>query len=390
MRLRLAPLVLGVALALGASIGVGEGPAWAGPDPSKLKAAAESFEAGARAFKDKKYQEAAAHFEAADSAVPGAKALRLAIRARDEAGQSSRAATLAALALDRYADDSETRDLANEVIGKYGKALYKVEISCASPCLLAVGTHIVHGEAATRRVIYVEPGSAPIGASFIGNLTAPEQTVKAVAGGSTSVRFAPAKDAGGPAPGPGPDNPPTGEGGASTTGTGGAAGTGGAPATSGAGGDTSAGGDSGGGTETPPADDDWRITPVPFFIGLAVTAGLGGATIWSGVDTLNNPGTDAVRAACAGQSTDCPLYQDGEAAELRTNVLIGATAGAAALTVIFAIVSDWDGDPEPSDASAEAAGVHVDPPRLWVTPGNGNERGNDRAAAFGATVEGRF
>ncbi len=152
MRLRLAPLVLGMALSLGTSLGVGEGSAHAGPDPGKLKAAAESFEAGARAFKEKKFQEAAAHFEAADSAVPGPKALRLAMRARDEAGQASRAATLAALGLDRHSDDAETRELANEILGKYAKTLQKVEISCVSPCLLAVGTHIVHGEASTRRV----------------------------------------------------------------------------------------------------------------------------------------------------------------------------------------------------------------------------------------------
>ncbi len=391
MRLRLAPLVLGMALSLGASLGVGEGSAHAGPDPGKLKAAAESFEAGARAFKEKKFQEAAAHFEAADSAVPGPKALRLAMRARDEAGQASRAATLAALGLDRHSDDAETRELANEILGKYAKTLQKVEISCVSPCLLAVGTHIVHGEASTRRVVYVEPGPAPIGASFVGNITAPEQTVKAVAGASTAIRFAPAKD-GGAEPGPGPT---TGDGGGSTAGAGGGAtGAGGASGSGGAGGSSASGGADGtggeSGAEPPPADDDWRITPVPFFIGLAVTAGLGGTTVWSGVDTLNNPGTDAVRAACAGQTTDCPLYQDGESAELRTNVLIGATAGAAALTVIFAIVADWDGDPEPEEAPSDAAGLHVDPPRLWVTPGNGNEQAIDRGPSFGATVEGRF
>src|SRR5256885_1314583 len=74
----------------------------AGPDAGKLRDAADSFEAGARAFKDKHFEEAATHFEAADAAVPSEKSLRLAIRARSEAGQGARASSLAALALDLY------------------------------------------------------------------------------------------------------------------------------------------------------------------------------------------------------------------------------------------------------------------------------------------------
>ena len=112
----------------------------AGPDAQKLKHAAESFESGARAFKDGKFEEAAAHFEAADSEVPGPKALRLAIRARDEAGQDARAATLASLALERYPDDPETRKVAEEELAKVGSSLHKLQVSCASPCLLALAS----------------------------------------------------------------------------------------------------------------------------------------------------------------------------------------------------------------------------------------------------------
>ncbi|HTJ81761.1 MAG TPA: hypothetical protein VL400_08545, partial [Polyangiaceae bacterium] len=313
---------------------------------------------------------------------PSSKALRLAIKARDEAGQASRAATLAALALDRYPDDGETKQLAEDAIAKLGKGLYRVEVSCASPCLLASGSHIVHGEAATRRVVYVDPGSTTLGASFVGNITAPEQTLSATAGGSTSIRFAPAKDGGVGASGAGG----AGAGGASA----GGASAGGA---SSGGGPTEGPGDAGDGgdmADAPKGDGDWRISPVPFFIGLAVTAGLGGTTIWSGVDTLNNPGTDAVKKACAGKGEDCPLYQDGQANELRTNILIGATAGAAAVTVIFAIVADWDGDPEPADKAGEDnTAVRLSPPRLWVSAGGANS-GPDQGSGFGATLEGRF
>ena len=76
----------------------------------------------------------------------------------------------------------------------------------------------------------------------------------------------------------------------------------------------------------------------------------GGTTIWSGIDTINNPGADAVREECAGQGEECELYQEGQSKELRTNALIGATAGVAAVTLVLAIVTDWDGDPDPAAA----------------------------------------
>ncbi|MCC6526574.1 MAG: hypothetical protein IT373_28255, partial [Polyangiaceae bacterium] len=78
-----------------------------------------------------------------------------------------------------------------------------------------------------------------------------------------------------------------------------------------------------------------------FFVSLVATVGVGATTIWSGVDTVKNPGADAVRAACQGLGSDCPEYQDGRQKQLRTNVLIGVTAGLGVLTAVFAGVSDW-------------------------------------------------
>jgi hypothetical protein len=326
--MRFGPVALALALTFTAATA-----AHAGPDPSKLRAAADSFEAGAKSYKDGKHEEAAAHFEAADAAVPSSKALRFAIRARAEAGQASRAATLAALALERYSDDAETKKLATETIEKLGPGLHRAEVSCASPCLLAVGTRIVPGEANTRWVVYLDPGSQSLGASF-GKVAAPEQTIDAAAGGSSEVRFAPKKKKADPEP------PPSG---------------GGMPV----------------GTDTPddqpegpPKDDDWRIHPAPFVVGIIATAGLGGTTIWSGIDTMNNPGADAVREECRGQGEDCELYQEGQSKELRTNALIGATAGVAAVTVVLAIVTDWDGDPDPEKAAIN------EPLPLWVDVGS--------------------
>jgi len=74
-----------------------------------------------------------------------------------------------------------------------------------------------------------------------------------------------------------------------------------------------------------------------FFVGGAIaTAGLGAATIWSGLDVLSahdeykkNPTSEA--------------YNDGRSKELRTNVLIGATSVVGAATAVIAIFTDWGG-----------------------------------------------
>jgi hypothetical protein len=334
--MRFGPIALALALTFGAALD-----ASAGPDPAKLRAAADSFEAGAKSYKDGKHEEAAAHFEAADSAVPSSKALRFAIRARSEAGQASRAATLAALALERYPDDAETKKLATETVEKLGPTLHRAEVSCASPCLLAVGPRIVHGEAATRWTVYLDAGKQSVGASFLGKIAAPEQSVDAEPGGTSKVRFVP--PAGQKPP---PETPPEGGGGE--------------------------GGATGGTGEDPPPDEpksDWRIHPAPFIVGLIATAGLGATTIWSGIDTINNPGEDAVREGCRGQGEDCELYQEGQSKELRTNALIGATAGVAAVTVVLAIVTDWDGDDEP-EKDASSSPWKRGPLPLWVEVGS--------------------
>jgi hypothetical protein len=70
----------------------------------------------------------------------------------------------------------------------------------------------------------------------------------------------------------------------------------------------------------------------------------GGVTIWSGIDTVNNPGADAVKQGCVGQDESCALYQEGIGKQNRTNILIGVTAGLAAVTVVIgAFATNWGG-----------------------------------------------
>ncbi len=313
-------------------------------DPVKVKRAADEFDLGVASMKASQFDEAAQHFEAADEAVPGKKTLRLAIRARSEAGQGSRAATLAAQAIERYSDDADVAKLAKETITKFEGQLHKVQVSCASPCLLAVGTRAVHGNATTRWVLFVDPGKTTVNASFFGNTSSKPQTITATAGGKSELRFEPAE----------PTKPvipvPT-----STA-------TSNPSATSTSSSDippdiTSAP------TSTGPEADQLKskgIHPAFFITGLVLTAGAGGVLAWSGVDTLQNPGVDAVRKACAGKGPDCPEYKLGLDNQLRTNILIGATAGLGAATVLLAIFTRWSGGKPPEKTAISPTAIVLD------------------------------
>ncbi|HVY49667.1 MAG TPA: hypothetical protein VHB21_27425, partial [Minicystis sp.] len=168
------------------------------PDAAKVKTAADQFDAGVAALKQRDYEAAASRFEAADAAVPSAVALRQAMKARAEAGQGSRAATLAAQALTRYPNDTPTYKLARDTLEKLAPLLERVNVSCASPCVLAVGTRAVPGEANTRWTVYLDPGRATLSASFFGGAGDAHKDLDAKAGKAIDVRFEP-EDKSGPA-----------------------------------------------------------------------------------------------------------------------------------------------------------------------------------------------
>jgi hypothetical protein len=318
-----------VALVLGAAA-----PAFADktPDAAQVRQAAEQFDAGVTAYKQKDFEGAAARFEAADAAVPGAKTLRQAIRARQEAGQGARAATLAAQALERYPSDDVTTKLATETIAKVEPLAHRINITCASPCVLALGTRLVPGELNTRWVVFVDPGKVAIGASFFGGASSARQELTAEAGKKSDLRFEPeAKGTPKPAVVPAPATPPT-------------------------------------GSEAPPEapviepapKKGSGLHPAAFVVGAVATLGLGGVTIWSGIDTKNNPGVAAVKAQCAGQGEACPTYQEGLKKQARTNIFIGATAGTAAVTVVLAILTNWHGTRKAPGPTAEPTALITD------------------------------
>lgn len=287
------------------------------PSAERLKAAAEEFDRGRRAYLAKDFEQAAGHFENAFRDAPSKETLRLAIRARRDAKQPERAATLAAVAQEKYAGDAPTVELARETLAEASPLLAEYVIACASPCTIAVGSRVVSQSDALRHRVYLTPGAQDLGVSFQqgGSLS---KHVDGAKGSSTTLAFEPP-----PAPAPPPPAPttparPTPDDGA-----------------------------------PPPPSAEKPLGPVVFFIGAGVTVAAGAATIVSGIATVNDPGRDAVRRECVGQGEACALYQQGQDAETRTNVLLGVTIGAAVFTgVVGLLFTQWSSSPPAARAGA--------------------------------------
>ncbi len=130
-------------------------------------------------------------------------------------------------------------------------------------------------------------------------------------------------------------------------------------------------------SEGPEKEPRNGLPPAVFAVGVVATAGLGGATIWSGLDTINKPGKDKVAEEC--DDPDCDLYKQGQDKEKRTNILIGATSVVGVVTIIVgAVATDWGGKEQAAERRrVRQARRGIEP---WVTVGQG--------AAIGA--RGRF
>lgn len=318
------PWLMGSMLAMSLTVAAGAH----AQSAERIKSAAAEYDAGRRAYTDNKFEEAAIHFENAYHDAPNAQTLRNAIRARRQAGQLSRAATLSALAQTKYSDDKQTMETARETLADADAKLHKVNVTCDPECGVAADNHVVSLEDATKISLYFEPGAHTLVVSWSGDRS---KEVKIDSKPGTKQDFtlqAP----------PMPVTPPPPEGGQQP----------GGPAIV---------------TPPPPPPATKPLGPALFFVGLGLTVVSGGVLAWSGVDTINNPGTDAVKAGCVGQGESCPLYQTGRNAQLRTNILIGVTAGLGVITgVIGLFFTQW------SSPKKEAALLT---PTLSVTPQGG-------------------
>jgi hypothetical protein len=293
------------------------------PDAERLKIAAEEFDAGRRAFKVKDFESAAVHFENADRDAPAPAALQSAMRARKEAGQVARAATLGAWGMVRYPNDKSFTDYAVQVLGEADKTLHKVSIGCQPDCTVVVDNKVMPFPESASATVYLDPGPHTVVAGWSNNRHR-NSDVNAVPGGNSKLAFnAASADKAPSADTPSGSHDPT-------------------PGTEPA--------------ADRPADDDKKggLPPIVTYIGFAATAVAGGILTWSGVDTLNNPGPDHVKQVCqekGQQSTDCTsLLDEGKGKETRTNVLIGVTSVVAVTTGVIALFfTNWGGDTPQSE-----------------------------------------
>lgn len=334
--MRVALRVSLLALALCAPLGAHAQQVAAEPTPAQVRTAAEAFDLGREAYKAAEYVEAAEQFEKADNSAPSSAAIELAIRARDKAGEIDRAATLLALALKRHPGDPNLIKLGSDLERRVRGDLFQLTANCDTPCDLTVGGKIVHGPPDTQRTLFVMPGGLTVRAGWSDNRSEAKQ-IEAEKGGSGEVTFVTpttpagenmAKEPGEQAPRPVVDPTATRDEG------------------------------------TVKKSSGWP--PVIFLVSAGVTAVVGGITIWSGVDTVNNPGADRVRKECGTQGESCALYQEGLSKQRRTNILAGVTAGVGVATILIGVfATDWSGGKSPAPA-AEAAKRRR--PRVAMTP----------------------
>lgn len=258
------------------------------------------------------HAKAAELFELADSLAPAPEALRSALRSRMEAGQLKAAAGHAETLLQRYPDDEKSRELAQSTLDEVSGQFLRYEVECSpTACLLEVDGAAVGTESETHHIVYMDPGAHEVVAVF-GSQRTNSQLADGLAGERATLTFE--------AP-PIPSEPGEAE----------------KPSVGAAAADPRA----------DVADKKKGLSPGFFAVAGIATLGLGGATLWSGLDVL------AAHDEYEKNQTQ-KAYEDGLDKQRRTNILIGATAAAGAATVVFAILTKWK-----SDDSAVRAGVDV-------------------------------
>jgi hypothetical protein len=276
------------------------------PSAEKVHFAMEEHDLGYRAYRDGHFDEAATHFENAYFAAPNPAELRSAIRAHHDAKQLARAATLAAIAKRKYPDDAETTKLADSTLAEARPSVYEVRISSSLECSVAVDAKVVSTERVKDFRFYVTPGAHGLDVSWAED-RAKHVDVKATAGGTQTLLLEPP---------PAPPKPPTDQAHGTTEVAGGGA----------------------------PAESSKPLSPAFFIVGAALTAVGTGLSIWSYLDTVKNPGVDAVRRDCVGLGENCPEYQQGLSSQRRTDVLIVTTAAVGAMTAVIGLFfTRWGG-----------------------------------------------
>lgn len=257
-------------------------------------------------------------YELADELSPSAPALRNAARARLAANHLAMAATHAAALLRRYPADQDSRSVAEALLSKLAPRLTELAVTCSEPCAVTLDGKAASQGSRERHAFFAQPGGRTVGVVFDGDRRASRQ-LTARAGQGEALQFtAPPRPA--PAPAAPLAAPPTGDPGAAATRTRG---------------------------ERAPRSGRRGISRGWAIGGAVVTVGLGAGAAVFGMQTLGTrdriaEATEAGEAARAMQ-----LYDEGRAQQLRTNVLLGATAAAGVATIVLTVLADWSGDSGP-------------------------------------------
>ena len=267
-----------------------------------VAAAGRAFQTAQRAELSEDDARAAEFYELADSIVPSPEALRSALRTRRAAGQNAIAAGHAEALLERYPDDDTSRNLARATLSEVRDELARVQVQCgAIACRIVVDGETVTVQRAQNHIFYLVPGLREVAAEFPNGTTEPQE-LEVVARADASIEF---------------ESPP-------------------APA------EAVQALPSGGPRElgARAEEDQGGISPWFFVVGVVATVGLGAGTLISGLQAVsagddfdNNGRTQA-------------LFDEADRLETQTNILIGITGAAAATTLLFAILTDWDGEQE--------------------------------------------
>jgi len=323
----------------------------AAQDAQQRQAAASAFDRGTTAYLQEDFATAARWFEMANDLAPASGALMQAIIAHRRAGNELRAATLSLRLIARFPDDADMVGRAQAVVDDLGPQFFRVDVECNAECAVEVD-----GTLSSHDSFYLTPGEEhTIGATFD---TGTEQaTVTGEAGEVRSLPFE-APEGAARLEDPEDDGPADGTDGSTRNPLAGPV-------------------DDGRGGEDEDEDEGGGLSPAYFITALVLTAGAGATLAWSGVDTLNAR-DEYVETAMTDRDMARDMLEEGQSKELRTNILIGATAGLAALTLVFAIITDWGGSDDEDDTEAASATLR---PQL-------NLGSKDRAG--GLVLEGTF
>jgi hypothetical protein len=311
-------------------------PAARADEDEQRRVAAQRYAEAQSAALGGDYARAAALFEQANAMLPTPQALRATVQVYLAGDQPLLALARAEELLRRYPYDASSRALALETIDQHAARFVRVLVTCDAECVVQTDENRAPSEPGRSHVVYLTEGRHDISARFADG-SALTKHIRRNAGQAVSLGFER-----GVSPLPAPGAPATG----ATV-----------PAEPA---DEATGAVDQGEVDVPaavrqaePAVDRFALPPrLPLLAGGAVTAGLGVAAVLSHRDAL------ALEQSAI----------DASGAQLRTRILVGATALSAAATVAVSIV--WARRSGGAGARAPRAGsepaVSVSAQGCWV------------------------